>query len=225
MNSQTNTASHAAFERTVHGLGVAAKLCTKEEDAILAWFIGLKVGDFDEKSDPRTVSRWLALAEELLADDSDLLLLVNLIIGLAYMRERSQKTTLSEDNSSISFIWPLIHQALTPASSPFTVSRSAGGFLFVPLCSLIVDGNIDELWRLHVWLPGGKRGNEYFGVQGHTAFGQSWILSGEGTNRRWDEPAVGRDAGGGSGNRDPRRVRGRVGRRPRQHQARRCRRL
>jgi hypothetical protein len=45
-NSQTNTASHAALERTVHGLGVAAKLSTKEEDAILAWFIGLKGGDF-----------------------------------------------------------------------------------------------------------------------------------------------------------------------------------
>lgn len=66
------------------------------------------------------------------------------------------------------------------------VSRSAGGFLFVPLCSLIADGAIEELWRLHVWLPDGKRGNEFFGVHGHTAFGQSWILAGESTNRRWE---------------------------------------
>lgn len=44
---------------------------------------------------------------------------------------------------------------------------------------------IDELWRLHVWLPDGRRGNPALCIHRHHVFGQSWILAGNGTDQRW----------------------------------------
>ena len=67
-----------------------------------------------------------------------------------------------------------------------SVSRSAQGFLAVPICSLVENGNIDELFRLHVWLPDGQRGNPDFAIHSHQPFAQSWILAGEGKNHSYD---------------------------------------
>ncbi|KIK17831.1 hypothetical protein PISMIDRAFT_684887 [Pisolithus microcarpus 441] len=67
----------------------------------------------------------------------------------------------------------------------FTASRSSQGFLAAPLCSLLKDGNIDELYRFHIWLPGGQRGNLDFAVHSHQAYAQSWILAGLGNDYRY----------------------------------------
>lgn len=53
------------------------------------------------------------------------------------------------------------------------------------------DGNIDELFRLHVWLPDEQRGNPECAVHSHQPFAQSWILVGEGQHHSYKvEPAV-----------------------------------
>lgn len=103
------TLAHSALERTLRGLAEAAKLSSEQQERLLAWFSGQKELGDDEDFVHQTVIQWLATAEAQLSHDSEFLVLVNLVIGIAYMRERSRSTTLTEDEASISFIWPIIH--------------------------------------------------------------------------------------------------------------------
>lgn len=111
--------------------------------------------------------------------------LVQVTLAVALLRERSRRD-LVVDTTSINKIWSLIHDAIVSTSETalrFTVSRSAQGFLAVPLCSLLENGRIDELWRLHTWLPDGQRGvSEEVCIHAHQPFGQSWTLMGSGTD-------------------------------------------
>jgi hypothetical protein len=47
------------------------------------------------------------------------------------------------------------------------------------------DGNIDELFRLHVWLPDGNRGVANLEIHAHQPFAHSWILTGEGKDHTY----------------------------------------
>lgn len=109
---------------------------------------------------------------------------VQVAIAIALLRERS-KHQQEVASSALDVIWRLIYEAITRADATelqFTVNRSAQGFLAVPLCSLLKDGRIEELWRFHTWLPDGNRGVSEVGVHAHQTFGQSWILMGCGTD-------------------------------------------
>lgn len=148
------------------------------------------------KSDPlQTLDEWLAAIqtepEAVVSRDlsDDLLValdLSGLALAITFVRQKSrQDITITPDE--LALVWRLIHQALTrppPTQSPlFSASRSAQGFLTVPLCSLLNNGkDIDQLFRLHVWLPDGHRGNPDFAVHSHQPFIQAWILAGEGTD-------------------------------------------
>ncbi|KAM7190470.1 hypothetical protein V8F33_009453 [Rhypophila sp. PSN 637] len=109
--------------------------------------------------------------------------LANLTLAVTFVRLKSrQDIPISPDE--LGYIWKLIHHALTSSStgSLFSASRSAQGFLTVPLCSLLNGKDIDQLFRLHVWLPDGNRGNPDFAVHSHQPYIQAWILAGEGTD-------------------------------------------
>lgn len=89
----------------------------------------------------------------------------------------------------LDLIWDFICGALTVLSDSrlqYTASRSAQGFLAVPLCSLVEDGQIDELIRLHVWLPDSQRGKAELAIHACQPFAQSWVLSGHGTDYRYE---------------------------------------
>ncbi|KAK6074956.1 hypothetical protein SCUP234_07955 [Seiridium cupressi] len=183
---------YEALERTLRGLVVAIKLDDERRDRIQGW---LSQQQNILESRPLSANQWLEATKSQFSDDTELYVLTNLIIGISYMRERGRHSNESQDTLSLNFIWPLVYAALAHTTSLFKPSRSAAGFIFVPLCSLIKDGGIDELWRLHVWLPDGVRGALGFKVHGHNAYGQSWILAGEGTNHRWTvEPAADKEA-------------------------------
>ncbi|KAH6645690.1 hypothetical protein BKA67DRAFT_527061 [Truncatella angustata] len=85
----------------------------------------------------------------------------------------------------VSFLWKLVYDALTTDHFHFPTSSSAQGFLTVTICRHIVEGKLQELWRLHVWLPGGDPGHEGFSIHKHNAFGQSRFVAGQGTNHVW----------------------------------------
>ncbi|KAI1471426.1 uncharacterized protein F4812DRAFT_414022 [Daldinia caldariorum] len=72
---------------------------------------------------------------------------------------------LPVSQADLDLIWELVRDALT---------SNAQGFTSVALCSLIKNGNIDELFRLHVWLPDNNRGTP-----------DSWVLAGEGTDHSY----------------------------------------
>ncbi|KAK4125356.1 hypothetical protein N657DRAFT_570582 [Parathielavia appendiculata] len=112
---------------------------------------------------------------------------MNLTLAVAFLRG-SCRQSLCVSARNLDLVWDLIYTALgsrhlsRPLCAPF---RSAQGFLAVPLCSLLKDGNIDELFRLHVWLPDGHRGNDSFAIHSHQPLGQSWILAGEGIDHSY----------------------------------------
>ncbi|KAK4552908.1 hypothetical protein LTR86_010040 [Recurvomyces mirabilis] len=115
--------------------------------------------------------------------------LVKVTLAVAYWRTKA-RADIAISPEDLDMIWSLLHTAIiTSASSTitFTANRSAQGFLAIPLCSLISStGQIEELWRYHVWLPDGERGVAEVAIHAHQSFAQSWTLSGCGTDYTYD---------------------------------------
>jgi tetratricopeptide (TPR) repeat protein len=149
--------------------------------------------DHDDTVATLSLYEWhILIASDFLEEKEDARQLASLTLGVAFIREKGrQAQTVAA--SDLSLIWGLIYGALTSPllKQPLcSASRSAQGFLAVPLCSLVKDGSIDELFRLHVWLPDGQRGNSEFSIHSHQPFAQSWILAGEGKDHSYKvEPA------------------------------------
>ncbi|KAK4460087.1 Tetratricopeptide repeat protein 28 [Cladorrhinum samala] len=125
--------------------------------------------------------------------------LANIALAVGFLRQASREN-LTVTPTELDAVWDLIYEALagtlTHRRQFFSASRSAQGFLAVPLCSLVRDGNIDQLFRLHVWLPDGKRGNPDFALHSHQPFAQSWVLAGEGHDHSYKvEPCTADPAG------------------------------
>ena len=116
--------------------------------------------------------------------------ITNAILGVTFLREisRQSKRVSIDDLSSV---WVCIRRAIASDypegfNITFSASRSAQGFLAIPLCSLVKKGDIEELFRIHVWLPDRNRGNDSFAIHSHQPFAQSWILAGEGRDHSYD---------------------------------------
>lgn len=180
--------THETLDRTLRGVVVATKLDDERQKIIKDW-LSQQQQALDSK--PLSVNQWLEASKSRFSEEPELHVVTDFIIGIAYMRERGRHENVSKDPLSLDFIWPIIYAALTTTNNLFRASRSAVGLIFVPLCSLIKDGAIEELWRLHVWLPDGQRGDPEYHVHSHNTYGQSWILAGFATNHRWSvEPAA-----------------------------------
>ncbi|CAN9157477.1 unnamed protein product [Alternaria alternata] len=148
----------------------------------------------DIRNHSHSFSQWWRLMAEIPELSTEgVRQIVQITLAVALLREKSRRDLLV-DTTSIDKIWALIHDAIVSASDTalrFTVSRSAQGFLAVPLCSLLQAGRIDELWRLHTWLPDGQRGvSDEVCIHAHQPFGQSWTLLGSGKDCTFevDEP-------------------------------------
>ncbi|KAG6332457.1 hypothetical protein ID866_6632 [Astraeus odoratus] len=149
--------------------------------------------DYDDAAAALRPDEWCnAVALDLAQEDSQQL--VRLAIGVAFLREKARRSQCATA-ADLAMIWSLVHGALTHLMTTgprFSAVRSSQGFLAVPLCSLLKDGSIDELYRLHVWLPDGQRANPDFAIHSHQAFAQSWILAGEGKDIQYMfDPAAG----------------------------------
>lgn len=118
--------------------------------------------------------------------------LAQIVLAVALLRERSRRN-LGLDSECLDTISGLVFEAIINAESTqltFSVNRSAQGFLAVPLCSLLSNGRIEELWRFHTWAPDGQRGiDEEVCIHAHQPFGQSWILLGSGTDYTYEVDA------------------------------------
>ncbi|KAF6808522.1 hypothetical protein CSOJ01_07471 [Colletotrichum sojae] len=140
-----------------------------------------------------TFEEWQSIIRENPTSlDETSLHIASLAIAISHIREscRQNQPLSQEDTNNL---WTTIYNALTSQSLScplFAASRSAQGLLAVPLCSLLKDGSIDELIRLHVWMPDGKRGNPDFALHSHQPFAQSWILAGEGLDHAFDVERV-----------------------------------
>lgn len=205
---EDNTAiPKASLLRVLKGVAVATKAPDEQFRILNDTIQGFESDQIDEemvenshraavgtKNDTLSFSQWCRLMGESSKIHAEgVRQLAQVTLGITLLRERSRRD-LPVDTTRINEIWGLIHDAIVSASVTalrFTVSRSAQGFLAVPLCSLLENGRIDELWRLHTWLPDGHRGvSEEVCIHAHQPFGQSWTLLGSGTDCTFevDEP-------------------------------------
>lgn len=135
---------------------------------------------------------WSAAIELAVANDNQSRQLASLALDIAFLRRKSQLRH-SVTAKELASVWDRIHAAL---GSPLLrgsmpgPSRSAQGFLAVPLCSLVRSGNIDVLFRLHVWIPDGQRGAADFAIHSHQPFARSWVLAGEGRDIAYNVDSV-----------------------------------
>ena len=181
---------------------MATKPCDEDLEAAVQWISLHRIpqhesGDSHEHEDAATTFSFYAwrtaIASDPLIAVEDRKQLVNLALSVAFLREKcrlAQSTAVAAITPpELALVWGMICTAMTCPSlrKPLcSVSRSAQGFLAVPICSLVENGNIDELFRLHVWLPDGQRGNQDFAIHSHQPFAHSWILAGEGNNHSYD---------------------------------------
>jgi tetratricopeptide (TPR) repeat protein len=122
------------------------------------------------------------LAPFLSENDAELPHLLNLGLAVAFLREsRQQSRTINREDLTI--LWDFVHDALISPqfTRPLsTLSYSAQGFFIIPICSLTgQNGDGDELYRLHIWLPYSQRDPD-FCIHSCQALVQSWILAGDG---------------------------------------------
>ncbi|KAL7897453.1 hypothetical protein HDV63DRAFT_260376 [Trichoderma sp. SZMC 28014] len=172
----------------LEGVAVATKAPVKYVQPLAEWFQQCQ-DTSDSANDVDTIlhfREWLvALNSEPENSNAGRRQLVQVTLAVALLREKA-RAGRELDAASIDSIWTPIYDAIISAQDTelqFTVSRSAQGFLAVPLCSLVKDGRIQELWRLHTWLPDGQRGvSEEVCIHAHQPYGQSWILLGSGTD-------------------------------------------
>ncbi|OGM43297.1 hypothetical protein ABOM_008631 [Aspergillus bombycis] len=142
------------------------------------------------------VSDWLAIISDISCGDKDKHL-ADLVLAIALLRESGRRTGdpshAAVSDADLTTAWNMIRDALLSdlfRDSNVRASRSAQGFLSVPLCSIVQNGNIEELFRLHVWLADGQRGVPEFAVHSHQPFAQSWILAGAGVDHSFDVQAT-----------------------------------
>ncbi|KAI8165877.1 hypothetical protein KHU50_006981 [Colletotrichum sp. SAR 10_65] len=183
--------------RALQGVATATKTGESKVQSIKRWISSASTaGDSDGEGGVKGLSfdEWQrSLEVGLLDEGEDLQQLASLTLAIAFLRETCRQDRPAHADK-LSRCWDLVHGALTCKAlnrDLFTASRSAQGFLAVPLCSLLEDGNIDELFRLHVWLPDGMRGNAEFALHSHQPFAQSWILAGEGKDHSYRVEPVG----------------------------------
>ncbi|OJD15805.1 hypothetical protein AJ78_03985 [Emergomyces pasteurianus Ep9510] len=175
------------FLRVLSGVAVATKTPAINIEPVARWASSFGIEN-DDRAGSLFFRVWKAGIESNFLKHEKSLQIANLTLGVTFLRERSRRAEGVVSATHLALTWDLIHGALTSPrlTQPLgSASRSAQGFLAVPLCSLVQDGNIDELFRLHVWLPDGQRGDPNFSIHSHQPFAQSWILAGEGKNHSY----------------------------------------
>ncbi|KAK2762875.1 hypothetical protein FQN54_001050 [Arachnomyces sp. PD_36] len=188
------------LQRVLQGVAVATQTSNTALEPVARW-IELYPDLYDQRERPHNQAESLPFSDWHAGLASDILeegrshQIAALTLAVTFLREKSRRAEGLISPPHLELVWALISGALTrplPSQQPLCkVSRSAQGFLAVPLCSLVVDGNIDELFRLHVWLPDGQRGDPDFAIHSHQPFAQSWVLAGEGRDHAYKvEPAA-----------------------------------
>lgn len=196
LDNEGHKAQHLDVSRSVlHQIITGVIAATKVSEGISEHvrYIILNTGLIIQqpKRDTFTIREWLDNAVLQTKDNSPVSQaswqLIHLALGVSVLRHKARQGR-PIDGADLDFVWGLVRDAVTdPVLAPLLpgAPRSAQGFLGVPLCSLIKDNRIDELWRLHVWLPDGHRGNRDFAIHSHQPFAQSWILAGEGRDHQY----------------------------------------
>jgi tetratricopeptide (TPR) repeat protein len=131
-----------------------------------------------------SLHEWYSRSSKKFAPDSGPASAINLTLAILFLRHNSHTWKSGHIPSDvIDFVWKTIRTSLASPVCHGQCIYGAQGFLAVHLCSILTDGHqIDELYRLHLWLPDGKRGPSEYRIHSHQASACSWILAGEATD-------------------------------------------
>ncbi|KAI1873598.1 hypothetical protein JX265_005220 [Neoarthrinium moseri] len=183
----------ATLLMVLDGVAVATKTEAAAVEPLQQWFLAhdtsASIGGDEGPALPLKV--WQKDIGDRFRQEYEWHVLASLSLAVAFLHDKTrQKNEASQEVSKeeLDDVWQIVRDCLvfSPERQLFTASRSAQGFLSVPLCSLQKEGNIDLLYRLHIWLPDGKRGNPDFAIHSHQCFAQSWILAGQGKDNTYD---------------------------------------
>lgn len=170
------TIHSAAIVDGIQKVGLATKTADKD--------IALARSKFADALLPTETSKSLISWHEMIAKidfEGNEHHLTSMAVIAAYLIHAGRENA-SITASNLDFAWSKIRTALLSPTITFTISKSAQGFFAVPLWSLVNNGDIEELFRLHVWLPDCSQPVKQVAIHAHQPFAQSWILAGEGTN-------------------------------------------
>ena len=149
--------SVSALSHVLRGVEVAMKASRQYVEPIELWLSSQSASGAgnarrslnDAVINACSISEWRSgLSFGLQTSPEDTKQLASITLAVAFLREKS-RLEQHVSSTEISTAWDLIHTALTSDKLAFPLgipSRSAQGFLAVPLCSLNTEGCIDELF-------------------------------------------------------------------------------
>jgi hypothetical protein len=182
------------LHQVLAGTTVAVKASPEDADSVKTWTDKV----YDSFQTEQLAFEFLikSISKES-ANNPNVGQLARLVTAVSVLRHRSRhQRYVAEPNikpEELEKLWSIINQALISLPN-VPVSRSSQGFLTVPLCSVIKDGDIEELLRFHVWLPDGRRGPPGADTHAHQPYAQSWVLAGSGRDYSYvAEPASDRE--------------------------------
>jgi tetratricopeptide (TPR) repeat protein len=137
---------------------------------------------FENDQNSTSLRDWYRLFADVNIDE-DLRQCLNLAVALTFLLQCGRKN-INVTPPDLDFTWALVYGALTCPLIKFKVFRSALGYHSIPLWSHVTQaGNIDELFRLHVFVPDDhEKRTPISNVHTHQAFSQGWIITGLGTD-------------------------------------------
>lgn len=180
-----------SVQEVLEGVVVAAQASAELQESLLDWLL---LQDDDDPDQGTSVRKILEdFLEEQDSPDTDEARLFKVTLAVCILRQASHANReLSAED--LDETWQLLCDAFNPSTTTklkYKVSRGAPGYLAIPLCSLLAGGKIDELLRLHVWLPDGIRVKQEVAIHAHQTFAQSWIVAGQMTNHKYQaEPTT-----------------------------------
>nr|KAK5448452.1 hypothetical protein LTR18_001540 [Exophiala xenobiotica] len=190
---QDNSLLTVVLLNTLKGVVLASDACESSAEAASRHVSSLKLSSSDIETN--SFDNWLhAITGHSGHGNDDALHITKLTAAVAYMRHKCQHAAPKDSLGAeeLKNIWDIIRAALlSPLYAEKRAVRSHQGFLSVPLCDIRKpNGDNEELWRLHLWLPNRPQADPGYIVHSHKSFAQSWILAGEGTNGEYDVEPV-----------------------------------
>lgn len=185
--------------RSLDGVVAATKTSTDVSDSVRERFQRLDYIQQKEhvQSDNLasiSVDSWFsALSRWDLGRDSQAVAIARLTIAITALKRLAHTSNDDEAAAkSIFSLWPHICKTMKHPSlqERWLASRSAYGFLTLPLYRPPIDSAQNEVIRLDVWLPDGNRGNPDFTIRSNQTYTQSWVLAGKGAESQYDVHSV-----------------------------------
>jgi tetratricopeptide (TPR) repeat protein len=180
----------STIKEGLQAVGSALNVSNDQVDVILR----LITDEQGKHAENLSCKAWLEAAKRMPFDDHNERQITNLAIALTSLRE-SRRQNLLVSATDLDQIWSVVKDALHCETLSWNILQCRDGSQALPLWSLVKDGRVQELFRLHIWLPGAVRVNSDSAMHMHQLFAQSWTLVGEGTCNTFSVTAAHDDHG------------------------------